>query len=165
MSVCLICKNKTPLNLRATIKQKPRLYCSTKCIKKAYRLNHPEKDRISKQTWLENNPTKRKDASKSYTQRNKTYYREYSSLRTRHMSVARLKSLTEWDEFYIREFYDLASRRGLEVDHIIPIKHPLVCGLHVPENLQMLTRSVNARKSNKFSIDEDIIVRYEKEVE
>ena len=39
-----------------------------------------------------------------------------------------------------------------EVDHIIPIRHPLVCGLHVETNLRILPASVNNKKSN-FLID------------
>lgn len=43
-----------------------------------------------------------------------------------------------------------------EVDHIIPIRHPLVCGLHVETNLRILPASVNNKKSN-FLLDNTFI--------
>ena len=137
-----------------TGRYKIRKYCSSKCIKKAYTLRHPEKTKEQKQKWIDNNPEKRKEASEGYRQRNSEYYREYSSLRSRHTMRSKPKWLTEFELFWIQELYHLAKLRGKEVDHIIPIKHDKVCGLHVPWNMQFLTRSENARKSNKF--DEDV---------
>jgi hypothetical protein len=138
-------------------------YCSSKCIKKFWVLNNVEKDRQSKQLWLEQNPEKRKAASEAYRKRNPDYYRQYASLRTRYVQQAKPKWV---DEEKLLAFYTLAVELGLEVDHIIPIKHKNVCGLHVPANLQLLTRSENAKKGNKFPYyDEDVLVVLKKENE
>jgi len=38
-----------------------------------------------------------------------------------------------------------------EVDHVIPIVNPLVCGLHNEFNLKVIPLARNRRKSNKFT--------------
>lgn len=60
------------------------------------------------------------------------------------------------NKFFIDEIYDLARRRtkatGFKwhVDHIVPLKHPLVQGLHVEFNLQVIPASENSRKKNYY---------------
>lgn len=39
---------------------------------------------------------------------------------------------------------------GHELDHIIPIKGKLVCGLHVPSNVRVVTTRENQAKQNKY---------------
>ena len=54
----------------------------------------------------------------------------------------------------VRSFYREAKRLTREtgelhvVDHIVPKINPLVCGLHVPANLQVLHWRVNTQKAN-----------------
>ena len=43
------------------------------------------------------------------------------------------------------------KRVKFNVDHIIPLKSELVCGLHVSSNLQIISSTRNALKGNKFS--------------
>lgn len=68
------------------------------------------------------------------------------------------KSMPPWaNKAAIRKIYQEARQLTIstgikhEVDHIIPSNHPLVCGLHVETNLQILTEHENITKSNYFS--------------
>jgi hypothetical protein len=56
----------------------------------------------------------------------------------------------------IRQFYAKAKQLTREtgilytVDHIIPLQGETVSGLHVETNMQLLTKSENCRKKNKY---------------
>ncbi len=145
-----------------SIEFKPRISkqvtCSSKKCLQEYKNEWGRNNPACKKAWLERNPEKRKQSSAEYQKRNWQYYNQYSRLYAARLLQAKPKWLNELDELYLEEIYDLARRRNLEVDHIIPLKGKFVCGLHVPCNLQLLTRSQNAKKSNKV---EDIVMVWE----
>lgn len=59
------------------------------------------------------------------------------------------------NDLFIKEAYRLARLRasmtGFEwhVDHIVPLNSPLVCGLHVEHNLQVIPSAANWAKGNR----------------
>jgi hypothetical protein len=64
------------------------------------------------------------------------------------------RAVPSWAELdRIAALYAEAAREGLQVDHIIPLRHPEVCGLHVMANLQKLTALENVTKNNTFISD------------
>lgn len=58
--------------------------------------------------------------------------------------------LDEVAKFRMRKIYEDAHARGLQVDHIVPLASSIVCGLHVPWNLQALSEEENSKKGNKY---------------
>lgn len=72
----------------------------------------------------------------------------------------RNKASPKWrNTFFIEEVYNLARKRTeitdieWHVDHIIPLRGKHVCGLHVENNLQIVPKIVNLKKSNSFILE------------
>lgn len=63
---------------------------------------------------------------------------------------AKLHRTPQWANLgMIAAIYEAASAQGKEVDHYYPLQGETVSGLHVPFNLQLLTKSENCSKHNK----------------
>jgi hypothetical protein len=67
-----------------------------------------------------------------------------------------MQATPSWaDQAAIEAFYAEARRLTIEtgvpheVDHIDPLTHEALCGLHVPANLRVITRFENRSKANK----------------
>lgn len=82
----------------------------------------------------------------------RAYLAEY---RARKLQATPKWARDEWSVFVIREAHALAVIRNRttgskwEVDHVIPLQGKKVSGLHVWNNIQVIPRTVNRRKSNK----------------
>ena len=66
------------------------------------------------------------------------------------------------DRTAIGHFYRLAriatAGTGVRwsVEHIVPLRHPLVCGLHCPDNLTLSPLDANVRKGNSWWVEQQI---------
>lgn len=54
------------------------------------------------------------------------------------------------DKKIIGSIYKEAKRTKYHVDHIVPLINPLVCGLHVEYNLQIMPPFDNMSKGNRY---------------
>jgi len=91
-----------------------------------------------------------------YKAANPDLYKVLVNYRRRRLKDASPPWLTKEDKHRIRMIYatalSLTKDTGIryEVDHVIPIVSDLVCGLHVPWNLKVITKTENLSKSNDF---------------
>lgn len=70
----------------------------------------------------------------------------------------RLKAMPSWaDKRAIAKFYRDCPA-GFHVDHIVPLRHEAICGLHILSNMRYLPAEENLKKGNK--LDESMAVGY-----
>lgn len=54
------------------------------------------------------------------------------------------------------KFWEMSRQRTIEtgiqhsVDHIVPLQHPMVCGLHCPDNMRIIPLVDNQSKGNNW---------------
>lgn len=123
----------------------------------------PVAARIRAKEWSRKNPERKKELARRYWEINHEHERaRLNALDTperKRENLARYRArkenamptwLTTKHKAQIRSIYAEATKRGLEVDHAVPIRSKIVCGLHVPWNLQLLTPNANKTKSNRL---------------
>jgi len=132
------------------------------------RAKNPEKERERILAWSEKNreylkesarqyrlehPDKAKAAARKWSQQNK----DKVTAKTIRRDANKLQATPIWaDHDAIAAFYEEAQRRTdlygipFQVDHIVPLRSKLVCGLHWEKNLRIISAEENRLKSNLF---------------
>jgi hypothetical protein len=118
--------------------------------------DNADKKKLSNAKYRSKNQEKHSEYNKEWFSKNKakaSFYamRRYTTIRNRTPEW-----LNEDDLWVISQAYDLAELRSKmfgfkwHVDHIIPLHGKTVSGLHVPNNLQVISALENCRKGNTF---------------
>ena len=92
----------------------------------------------------------------AWKKNNLTQVRADTKARRRKHRQATPLWLTRRQKSEIRQIYQIAitmsqtTGEQYVVDHIVPLRSDVVCGLHVPWNLRVMTQEENLKKSNKL---------------
>jgi hypothetical protein len=147
--------------------------CVTCCIENAKRraIENPEKHLEQSRRWRALNPEKTKEQTRKSVAKNRkenrevhrersrqwaTLHPEKTSARNAARKARQLKATPKWaNTEVIKTLYEIASiyrSNGIiaHVDHIVPLKNPKVCGLHVEHNLTLLPAVANHSKGNRW---------------
>ena len=134
------------------IKDHPNIH-SERWKKRKKTERYMEQRRKASEKYRKENKEKTNAAVASWLSRNLGKHSERQGLRRANKMMA----TPSWaNRFFIKEIYDLAQRRtkctGIEwhVDHIVPLKSNLVCGLHVEHNLRVIPGIENQKKQNRY---------------
>jgi len=115
-------RNREAVIARATARPESEVYMH----KRAYKARHPELIKANVST---------------YKRRHREATPPWLTLEDRHA----IRALY----LHAQQMTRITGERYV-VDHIVPLRSPEVCGLHVPWNLRVITQAANLQKSNKL---------------
>lgn len=150
--ICSKCKTPKPCNTDFFNKQpnkidnlRPECKDCQREVRKKYYLENKRELRIKGREAHQKFKKKRAVTQKIWNDNNKGKVRHYKRKRKERVLMA----TPNWfDKKKVEMIYQKAVDYEMEVDHIVPIKSDLVCGLHTWENMQILTKDLNRSKSN-----------------
>ena len=109
-------------------------------------LSHPEEKRAAVRKWQKAHPEEARAATRMWAKANPGK----RSAQERRRKAVKLRAVPKWSEAdLIKIVYEKAGDMGFDVDHVVPLRSKVVCGLHVWGNLQLLSQSENSKKGNR----------------
>ena len=108
-------------------------------------------------------PEKKREYRNAWKERNTVMVLADNKARRRKHREATPPWITRKQKSEIRALYQIAitmtktTGEQYVVDHIYPLRSDVVCGLHVPWNLRVITRAENLQKSNELPDDKDAL--------
>jgi hypothetical protein len=121
-----------------------------------YKEENKDKWLESKKKWRDNNKEKESLIGKRWREAHPEKCRAYVMNRIAAKMQRTPIWLTQEQKILIEQLYADAKRLEIEtgvkhhVDHILPMRGKKVSGLHVPENLRIVTAKDNMTKSNRY---------------
>ena len=167
MKTCYKCSVEKPLDAFGNNKSK-KDGKATECkeckreMDNKYSAQHREESRKKASEWYYNNLDRAKATKKIVSSRWVRENKDKNCAKAARYRAGKLKAtppwLTEEDMHSIQVEYSLAlwtsevMGQEYHVDHIVPLKGKLVCGLHVPWNLQVIPALENQSKGNRHHV-------------
>lgn len=130
--------------------------------KETYKTYYPlNKEKISARTieWQKNNKEKYSAKSRRWYENNKeksfAYSAKYRASKSNACPAWLDENMSKEIESFYQKAHKISAETGVaqEVDHIVPLRGEIVCGLHVPWNLQVITQFENRSKRNNWSVN------------
>jgi hypothetical protein len=106
--------------------------------RKEYYIKNKDKETIKSAEWSSNNLHKKRE----YRAKRRATILKATPIWSNSQAIKRIYSEAD--------FLSKATGIKYEVDHIIPLQGGNVCGLHVPNNLQVIKMADNRKKSARY---------------